>query len=236
MSKKQYIYKEEFLSEKEIAEIAELKGYTLQELLEKNPEIKLSDDKTEVTEEIITDPTKEGKENSTTEEDATVAEETVAPDTALVSENGSLEPQEIDNSPEAIKARREFNRQEEIAIMQDPIELEEVELTAKKPKPFSYWKEEVLSEKYEDAFKQLSKDTGEFSSTNSGGIKNLINYFSQITKLVTPEASKEEDPTYDPINIDLLTRIEVAKILTPRSLDKLKKGGFNLKEKELFKL
>jgi hypothetical protein len=146
--------------------------------------------------------------------------------------NGSLESQEIDNSPEAIKARREFNRQEEIAIMQDPIELEEVEVSAKKPKPFSYWKDLVLTSEYEEAFGQLSKDTGEFSSTKAGGIQNVINYFSQIPKLVTPAASREEESTYDPIDIDLLTRIEVAKILTPRDLDKLKKGGFNLKEKE----
>ena len=95
-----------------------------------------------------------------------------------------MESQEIDNSPEAIKARREFNRQEEIAIMQDPIELEEVEVSAKKPKPFSYWKDLVLTSEYEEAFGQLSKDTGEFSSTGAGGIQNVINYFSQIPKLV----------------------------------------------------
>ena len=140
MSKKQYIYKEEFLSEKEIAEIAELKGYTVQELLEKNPEIKLSDDKTEVTEEIITDPTKEGKENSTTEEGATVVEETVAPEsTELVSENGSLEPpsSKLETDRYFIGSGSSFNDDGTIKLrgvsggQLMPVELEEVSVTAK---------------------------------------------------------------------------------------------------------
>jgi len=214
-----YTFNNTPFSEEELIEVADSKGYTLDELFKKNPGIKETDP----------DPDEEGKETPSQETvDATVE----VSDTASNLENGSSGSQEIDNSPEAIKARREFNRQEEIAIMQDPIELEEVEVSAKKPKPFSYWKDLVLTSEYEEAFEQLSKDTGEFSSTGAGGIQNVINYFSQIPKLVTPEASKEEDPTYDPINIDLLTRIEVAKVLNPRSLDKLKKGGFNLKEKE----
>ena len=87
-----YIFDNEPFSEEELLEIAKERSVTLQELLEKNPEIKLSDDETEVTEEVITDPTKEGKEKPTTGEDATVVEEIVAPEnTELVSENGSLE-------------------------------------------------------------------------------------------------------------------------------------------------
>ena len=111
MSKKQYIYKEEFLSEEEIAEIAELKGYTVQELLEKNPDIKLSDDKTEVTEEVITDPTKEGKKKPTTGEDATVVEETVAPEnTELVSENGFLGYTQIDPAETEFEEKTIFKK------------------------------------------------------------------------------------------------------------------------------
>ena len=215
----QYTFNNTPFLEEELLEIADSKGYTLEELFEKNPGIKETDP----------DPDEEGKETPSQETvDATVE----VNGTASNLENGSLGSQEIDNSPEAIKARREFNRQEEIAIMQDPIELEEVEVSAKKPKPFSYWKDLVLTSEYEEAFEQLSKDTGKFSSTGAGGIQNIIDYFSQIPKLVTPVASREEESKYDPIDIDLLTRIEIAKILTPRELDKLKKGGFNLKEKE----
>ncbi len=214
-----YKFNDSDFTEEELKKIAESKGYTLNELFEKNPDIN----------KIDPDPEDEGKTPPSQETmDATVE----VSDTASNLENGSSESQKIDNSLETIRARRKFNRQEEIAIMQDPIELEEVVVTAEKPKPFSFWKDKVLSEEYENAFKQLSKDTGEFSSTDNGGINNIINYFSQIPKLVTPEASREESPTYEPIDIDLLTRIEVAKILTPRNLDKLKKGGFNLKEKE----
>ena len=89
-----YIFDNEPFSEEELLEIAEKRGVTLQELLEKNPEIKQIDTEveTKVTEEVITDPTKEGKEKPTTEEDATVVEEIIAPETTeLALENGSLE-------------------------------------------------------------------------------------------------------------------------------------------------
>ena len=81
-----YIFDNEPFSEEELLEIAKERSVTLQELLEKNPEIKLSDDETEVTEEVITDPTKEGKEKPTTGEDATVVEEIVAPEPTPVTE------------------------------------------------------------------------------------------------------------------------------------------------------
>jgi len=107
----QYTFNNTPFLEEELLEIADSKGYTLEELFKKNPGIKKTDP----------DPDEEGKETPSQETvDATVK----VNGTASNLENGSLESQEIDNSPEAIKARREFNRQEEIAIMQDPIELE----------------------------------------------------------------------------------------------------------------
>jgi hypothetical protein len=214
-----YIFKDNELTEEQIAKFAEEKGVDVATFLANNPEIK-------------------GKKQSTTQEDAEIVDVTNASqkDTELPSADGSLELP-IDNSIEAIRTRKDFNKQEEIAIMQDPIELEEVVVTAKKPKSFEFWKQTVLSPEYEQAFKQLSKDTGEYSSVKGdggfySGIKNVGEYIKQLGKAVYQPMLTEEDATYDPINIDLQTRIQVAKDLTPRELDKLKKGGYTLKEKE----
>ena len=176
----------------------------------------------------------EGK-TSITETDTTVNVTEVS-DTELPSGDGSSELP-IDNSIDAIRARKNFNKQEEIAIMQDPIELEEVVITAKKPKSFDFWKQTVLSSDYEKAFEQLSKDTGEYSSVKGdgsfySGVKNIGEYVKQLGKAVYQPTLTEEETTYDPINIDLQTRIQIAKDLTPKDLDKLKKGGYTLKEKE----
>ncbi|MAN60443.1 MAG: hypothetical protein CMI60_00720, partial [Parvibaculum sp.] len=214
-----YTFKDKELTEEQIAKFAEEKGVDVATFLANNPEIK-------------------GKKQPTTQKDAEIVDVTDASqkDTELLSEDGSLELP-IDNSIEAIRARRDFNKQEEIAIMQDPIELEEVVVTAEKPKSFEFWKQTVLSPEYEQAFEQLSKDTGEYSSVKGdgsfySGIKNVGEYIKQLGKAVYQPMLTEEDPTYDPINIDLQTRIQVAKDLSPKELDKLKKGGYTLKEKE----
>jgi hypothetical protein len=140
-----------------------------------------------------------------------------------------LESQQIDNSPEAIFKRRKLNALEEAAIMQQPIELDEVVVTADAPKPFSYWKDLVLSPEYEEAFEQIQKDTGEFSNTKDQG---FLGYLGQLGKLFSATASKDEEPTYEPLNLDLFTRIEIAKNLDPKTLEKARKGFLNLKEKE----
>ena len=214
-----YTFKDKELTEEQIAKFAEEKGVDVATFLANNPEIK-------------------GKKQPTTQKDAEIVGVTDASqkNTVSPSEDGSLELP-IDNSIEAIRARRNFNKQEEIAIMQDPIELEEVVVTAEKPKSFEFWKQTVLSPEYEQAFEQLSKDTGEYSSVKGdggfySGIKNVGEYIKQLGKAVYQPMLTEEDPTYDPINIDLQTRIQVAKDLSPKELDKLKKGGYTLKEKE----
>ena len=85
-----YTFNNTPFSEEELIEVADSKGYTLDELFEKNPGIK------------ETDPDEEGKETPSQETvDATVEVD----DTASNLGNGSLESQEIDNSPEAIKSK-----------------------------------------------------------------------------------------------------------------------------------
>ena len=131
-----YIFDNEPFSEEELLEIAEKRGVTLQELLEKNPEIKLSDDETEVTEEVITDPTKEGKEKPTTGEDATVVEETVAPELTPVTE---FKPVDIslglpEDTPEAyakvktgtVESTEEVNKVYEKAAEEVPEALDKI--------------------------------------------------------------------------------------------------------------
>jgi len=86
-----YIFDGATFTTEQLTAVAEDAGITLDELFEKNPTIKqVNDEETEVTEKVITDPTKEGKKNPTTEEDATVVEETVAPDTASALGDTSL--------------------------------------------------------------------------------------------------------------------------------------------------
>lgn len=165
-------------------------------------------------------------------QDATVTSEPeqASESMELESENGSLDSIDpLDNSKEAILKRRKLNALEEAAIMQQPVELEEVVVKAEAPKPFSYWKDLVLSPEYEEAFEQIQKDTGEFSSTRDRGV---LEYLKQFGKAIYAPASKQEDPTYDPINLDLFTRIEIAKNLDKRTLQKAKGGFLNLKEKE----
>ena len=182
------------------------------------------------TEEIQTDPN-EGKTNGVAETGATVTPTTgQAPEvTELESVDTSLESQQIDNSQEAILKRRKLNALEEAAIMQQPVELDEVVVTADAPKPFSYWKDLVLSPDYEEAFEQIQKDTGEFSNTKDQG---FLGYLGQLGKLFSATKSKDEQSTYEPLNLDLFTRIEIAKDLNPRTLEKARKGFLNLKEKE----
>jgi guanyl-specific ribonuclease Sa len=118
----------------------------------------------------------EGKTNGVAETGATVTPEAgQAPESMeLESVDTSLESQQIDNSQEAILKRRKLNALEEAAIMQQPVELDEVVVTADAPKPFSYWKDLVLSPEYEEAFEQIQKDTGEFSSTKDQGFFGLF--------------------------------------------------------------
>ena len=182
------------------------------------------------TEEIQTNPS-EGKTNGVAETGATVTPTTgPAPETTESdSVDTSLESQQIDNSQEAILKRRKLNALEEAAIMQQPVELDEVVVTADAPKPFSYWKDLVLSPEYEEAFEQIQKDTGEFSNTKDQG---FLGYLGQLGKLFSATKSKDEQSTYEPLNLDLFTRIEIAKDLDPRTLEKARKGFLNLKEKE----
>ena len=188
-------------------------------------------DAVQITDEIQ-EPVTEGKTNDTVETGAPAVSETgQAPESTeldLVDTSlDSIDP--LDNSKEAILKRRKLNALEEAAIMQQPVELEEVVVTAEAPKPFSYWKDLVLSPEYEEAFEQIQKDTGEFSSTKDRGV---LEYLKQFSKAIYAPASKQEDPTYDPINLDLFTRIEIAKKLDKRTLQKAKGGFLNLKEKE----
>ena len=173
----------------------------------------------------------EGKTNGAVETDAAVAPvpEQASESTESESVDISSESQPIDNSQEAILKRRKLNALEEAAIMQQPVELDEVVVTAKAPKPFSYWKDLVLSPEYEDAFEQIQKDTGEFSSTKDQG---FLGYLGQLGKLFSATKSKDEESTYEPLNLDLFTRIEIAKDLDSKTLEKAKKGFLNLKEKE----
>ena len=184
----------------------------------------------EVTDEIQ-EPVTEGKTNGAVAKGATATPVTgQAPEsTESDSVDTSGELQQIDNSPEAILKRRKLNALEEAAIMQQDIELDEVVVTAEAPKPFSYWKDLVLSPEYEEAFSQIQKDTGEFSSTKDQGI---LEYIKQFGKAIYAPASKKEDSTYDPINLDLFTRIEIAKKLDKKTLQKAQGGFLNLKEKE----
>jgi hypothetical protein len=185
----------------------------------------------EVTDEIQTTPT-EGKTNGAAAKGATATPETgPAPEsTESDSVDTSLEyPGELDTSREAILKRRKLNALEEAAIMQQDIELDEVVVTAEAPKPFSYWRDLVLSPEYEDAFKQIEKDTGEFASTKDQGV---LEYIKQFGKAIYAPASREEEPTYETLPIDLFTRIEIAKKLDKRTLQKAKGGFLNLKEKE----
>ena len=219
-----YIFNGKKLSEEQAIEFAEKTGRDLQTFLEANPDIEKDPDF--VTQE------EPGKKKVAAEKDATAVTE----DTASQSEDGSSELP-FDNSIDAVRARKNFKKQEEIAIMQDPIELEEAVVTAEKPKSFDFWKKTVLSSDYEKAFEQLSKDTGEYSSVKGdgsfySGVKNIGEYVKQLSKAVYQPMLTEEETTYDPINIDLQTRIQIAKDLTPKDLDKLKKGGYTLKEKE----
>ena len=149
-----YIFDNEPFSEEELLEIAKERSVTLQELLEKNPEIKLSDDETEVTEEVITDPTKEGKEKPTTGEDATVVEETVAPDTASALGDTSLVLQEIDNSPDAIIKRRKINKLEESSLK--TVKLNEIIL---RPKNEVKETTNPVAEGMLDSMKAVTKET-----------------------------------------------------------------------------
>ena len=57
--------------------------------------------------------------------------------------------------------------------MKQSVELDEVVVTAEAPRPDSYWKDLVLSPEYEEAFEQIQKDTGEFSSTKDQGFLAL---------------------------------------------------------------
>jgi hypothetical protein len=173
----------------------------------------------------------EGKTNGVADEGATVTPTTgTAPEsTESESVDISSESQPIDNSQEAILKRRKLNALEEAAIMQQPVELDEVVVTADAPKPFSYWKDLVLSPEYEEAFEQIQKDTGEFSSTKDQG---FLGYLGQLGKLFSATKSKDEESTYEPLNLDLFTRIEIAKDLDSRTLEKARKGFLNLKEKE----
>ena len=184
----------------------------------------------EDTVEIQADPN-EGKTNGVAQTGATVTPKAgQAPEsTELESVDISSESQQIDNSQEAILKRRKLNALEEAAIMQQPVELNEVVVTADAPKPFSYWKDLVLSPEYEEAFEQIQKDTGEFSSTKDQG---FLGYLGQLGKLFSATKSKDEQSTYEPLNLDLFTRIEIAKDLDPKTLEKAKKGFLNLKEKE----
>ena len=109
-----YIFNNTVLTQDDIEEIASIKGYTLDELFEKNPGIK------------ETDPDEEGKETPSQETvDATVE----VSDTASNLENGSSESQEIDNSPEAIFKRRKQNALDQAKISSQPVKLEEVVVT-----------------------------------------------------------------------------------------------------------
>jgi len=185
------------------------------DFLAKNPTAELF-----VEEEKEFGPQNEGK-TSTTELDTTV-------DATEVSDTGSLS---VDGSLGSLLAKTSVvnNTLEEQAPPKKEKQKEE--------KPFEFWKQTVLSPEYEQAFEQLSKDTGEYSSVKGdggfySGIKNVGEYIKQLGKAVYQPMLTEEETTYDPINIDLLTRIQVAKELNPRQLDKLKKGGYTLKEKE----
>jgi len=126
-----YKYKNYEYTLEEIQEAADKKNLSVKEYIkEYNIDPPATEIETEVTEEVITDPTKEGKKKPTTEEDATVVEETVAPEnTELVSENGSLESQEIDNSPQAIFKRRKQAALDQAKVLKKPVELEEVVIT-----------------------------------------------------------------------------------------------------------
>ena len=184
----------------------------------------------EVTEEIQTEP--KGKTNGAVAKGATATPKTGQAPESTESESvdtslDSIDP--LDNSKEAILKRRKLNALEEAAIMQQPVELEEVVVTAEAPKPFSYWKDLVLSPEYEEAFEQIQKDTGEFASTKDQGV---LEYIKQFGKAIYAPASKEEEPTYETLPIDLFTRIEIAKKLDKRTLQKAKGGFLNLKEKE----
>jgi hypothetical protein len=59
-----------------------------------------------------------------------------------------------------------------------------------------------------------------------------LGYLGQLGKLFSATASRDEEPTYEPLNLDLFTRIEIAKDLDPRTLEKARKGFLSLKEKE----
>ena len=87
-----YKYKDYEYTLEEIQDAADKDNLSLEEYI-KEYNIDPPATEPEVIEKVITDPTKEGKKKPTTEEGATVVEETVAPEsTELVSENGSLEP------------------------------------------------------------------------------------------------------------------------------------------------
>ena len=110
------------------------------------------------------------------------------------------------------------------------------------PKPFSYWKNLVLSPEYEEVFEQIQKDTGEFSNTKDQG---FLTYLGQFAKMFSAPVSRYEEPTYEtspgssikpvgtgPAFLGLLTRIEIAKDLDKRTFEKAKLGFLSLKEKE----
>ena len=126
-----YKYKNYEYTLEEIQEAADKKNLSVEEYIkEYNIDPPATEIKTEVTEEVITDPTKEGKKKPTTGEDVTVVEEIAAPEnTELVSENGSLESQEIDNSPQAIFKRRKQAALNQAKVLKKPVELKEVVIT-----------------------------------------------------------------------------------------------------------
>ena len=111
-----YIFENKNYTEEDLEKIADVKGYTFDELLKKNPSIKKTDP----------DPDDEGKKNPSQETlDATVKVD----DTASKLEDTSSELQELDNSPEAIFKRRKQSALEQAQILSRPIELEEVTVT-----------------------------------------------------------------------------------------------------------
>ena len=122
----------------QVTEAADNLGLTVDEYVNKH-----GLETVEVTDEIQTTPT-EGKTNGAAAKGATATPVTgQAPESTeseLVGTSlDSIDP--LDNSKEAILKRRKLNALEEAAIMQQPVELEEVTVTAEAPKPFSYWRD-----------------------------------------------------------------------------------------------
>jgi len=111
-----YKFNDSDFTEEELKKIAESKGYTLDELFEKNPDIN----------KIDPDPEDEGKTPPSQETMDATGE---VNNTASNLESGSSELQKIDNSPEAIFKRRKQNALDQAKVSSQPIELEEVVVT-----------------------------------------------------------------------------------------------------------